>query len=97
MDNRNEYFRTLGILLGGLGLLLCGVGAVCHVFHQFKMSRAFVQHMEVFPSRVVSDIMATNGPNYISMSDENGSPWITFENKDKNETGFYRIMDNEEE
>ena len=97
MNTRNETLKTWGILLGGVGLLLCGVGAVVHVFHEFRMSRAFVRHMETMPSQVVSDMMSTNGPDLISVEDKGGRPWITFESKDEAKAEFYRINEIEEE
>ena len=97
MDNCNESLRTWGILLGGVGLLLVGIGAILHVLNEFNMSRAFVRHMDTYPSRIVSDIMATNGPDTISMTDEGGRPWITIENKDKSKAEFYRVNKDEME
>ena len=91
MNNQNENFKSWGILLGGVGLLLCGFGAISHVFHEFRMSRVFVRHMENMPLQVVSDIMSTNGPDQICIEDDAGRPWITFENKDKTKAEFYRI------
>jgi hypothetical protein len=93
MDNRNEKLRTYAIVLAGAGLFLMGIGAILHVFHEFNMSRAFVRNMENMSSRVVSDMMSTNGPSSISVSDEDGRPWITIENKDKTKAEFYRISE----
>ena len=96
MRDKNDWLTSWGIFLGGVGLLMAGIGALFYAAQQHIVSRAVVRQMDGFASRLVSDIMATNGVDTVSVVDHDGRPWITIENRDKTGATFYRLDEDNE-